>query len=628
MYSPFEKTIKELARDLREGKVTAKELTMAYLDRIARFDGALNSVLEINPDALFAAEKCDVMLNEGTDEGLLMGIPILIKDNIDTGDKMHTSAGSLALKDNFAPADSGVADMLRHSGAIILGKTNMTEFANFMTDGMPSGYSSRGGQVINPYIRELTPSGSSSGSGVAAACSFAAACIGTETNGSIISPSKNNCIVGIKPTVGLVSRRGIIPISHTQDTAGPMARCVEDAAILLTAIAGMDHEGEESTLTIPESSMEVNYLDYVKMSAEGMRIGYIERENMTETEKESLKIAIDALTEAGCTMVKVDTGFKSNPMHNKAVMLHEFKSGINAYLSKAGSKMKTLADIIEYNRNHSKECLKYGQTLLEGSENLSGRLKEREYLSALLDNMVSAGGAIDRVIEENDLDLFIQTHYDSIHAVSGYPCITVPTGLPDRRSGKSVFFIGKKWSEGQLIRAAAAFEKHSGKRQPPVLYSFEKAEMSDFDGIWRVFEQNIRGGDNDWDESYPTKELVMHDLEKGYVHILKAEDGSVISAITINPEEGFENEAFSWSKGKSAGLSRLCIDYAQKGRGLGVYMLEKCCETAKENGFEYVRLWASKSNPKAMRLYEKSCWKCTGEANIYDTDFKAFERKL
>ena len=369
MYSVKEKTILELTRDLNNGTITSKELVKAYLKEIAKYDsGNLNSVLEINPDALFIAEKCDVMRSEGQAEGILFGIPILIKDNIDTNDKMHTTAGSLALLNNKPKDDSGVAHFLRESGAIILGKTNMTEFANFMTEKMPSGYSSRGGQVINPYNEKITPSGSSSGSGVATACSFAAACVGTETNGSIISPSKNNCIVGIKPTVGLVSRRGIIPISHTQDTAGPMARTVRDAAILLTAISGMDHEEEESTLTIPSENMEINYLDYTMESVEGMRIGYVTDGELNENEQNSLNLAVDVLTKAGAELVPIKLNYKNNSQNNMAVLLHEFKAGLNSYLLSTDCNMKSLKDVIEYNKAHSKECLVHGQTILEKSQ--------------------------------------------------------------------------------------------------------------------------------------------------------------------------------------------------------------------------------------------------------------------
>lgn len=236
--------IDQLQEAFKAGKLTVKELVLLYLNRIAKFDcgdNGLKAVLEINPDALFLAEALDRKLARGEQTGALFGIPVLIKDNINTSDRMHTRAGSFALKDNYAPADAAIVKKLREADAVLLGKANMTEFANFMTDGeMPDGYSACGGQVINPYVREKTPGGSSSGSAVAVAAGFCTAAIGTETCGSIVSPSGQNGIVGIKPTLGLVGRSGIIPISSTLDTAGPMARTVRDAAIVLDVISGED----------------------------------------------------------------------------------------------------------------------------------------------------------------------------------------------------------------------------------------------------------------------------------------------------------------------------------------------------------------------------------------------------
>ncbi|MBR4880213.1 MAG: amidase, partial [Clostridia bacterium] len=395
MYDVREKSILELHEALEKGETTSVELVKAYLSRIATYDSEnLNSVLEINPDALFIAEKCDVMRKEGLAEGVMFGIPVMVKDNIDSCDKMHTTAGSLALMNNVPLSDSGVVANLRAAGAILMGKTNMTEYANFMTEKMPSGYSSRGGQVINPYHSVLTPSGSSSGSGVATAASFAAACVGTETNGSIISPSKNNCIVGIKPTVGLVSRKGIIPISHTQDTAGPMARSVEDAAILLSAIAGID-ENDETTLTIPEDIIGIDYLDYTKKSVSGMRIGYVVDAKLSEYEQASMDLAVETLKNCGAELIPIELNYSGK--HSRAVMCHEFKAGINAYLMNTSCDMKNLTDIRNYNLAHSKECLKHNQTLLDECDALSGRLTEKEYLVGLLNNLENSQGTIDRV---------------------------------------------------------------------------------------------------------------------------------------------------------------------------------------------------------------------------------------
>lgn len=629
MYDVKEKSILQLSEDLKNGVVTSVELVKSYLARIAKYDsGNLNSVLEINPDALFIAEKCDMMRAEGCAEGILFGIPIMIKDNIDSCDKMHTTAGSLALMNNRPSSDSGVVEALRLSGAILMGKTNMTEYANFMTQGMPSGFSSRGGQVINPYHSVLTPSGSSSGSGVASACSFAAACVGTETNGSIISPSKNNCIVGIKPTVGLVSRRGIIPISHTQDTAGPMARSVEDAAILLSAIAGMDY-GDEATLSMPESIIGVDFLEYTRKSVKGMRIGYVADVKLNEYEQESLDLAVETLKAQGAELIPVALGYTNNPMNNKAVMCHEFKAGINAYLASTDCDMKNLTDIVEYNKAHSAQCLKHGQTLLEGCDALSGRLSESEYLRALLENLESSRGAIDRVCDENGLDLFIQANYNSIHGVSGYPCITVPTELPAKSTGRSIFLIGRKWSEGALITAAHAFEQGSKKRKAPKLFSFERAAEGDKAEILALYKSKVGTEYCTWNEHYPSACDIDRDVACGSLFIYKNECGRIIGTISLGDLSETENEGLAWSNmGKSVALSRLCVANEYLGRGLGVDILRLCYAECRKRGYAYARILASKANKITMHMYEKLRYRTVGDCNMFGIDFRGFEVTL
>ena len=627
MYDIREKSILELHEALEKGETTSVELVKAYLARIAKYDsGNLNSVLEINPDALFIAEKCDLMRKEGLAEGVMFGIPVMVKDNIDSCDKMHTTAGSLALMNNVPLSDSGVVEKLRSSGAILMGKTNMTEYANFMTEKMPSGYSSRGGQVINPYHSVLTPSGSSSGSGVATAASFAAACVGTETNGSIISPSKNNCIVGIKPTVGLVSRRGIIPISHTQDTAGPMARSVEDAAILLTAIAGMD-ENEETTLTIPDSVIGIDYLDFTKKDVKGMRIGYVVDAKLSEYEQASMDLALETLKNCGAELVPVELNYSGK--HSRAVMCHEFKAGINAYLMGTSCDMKNLTDIRNYNLAHSKACLKHNQTLLDQCDALSGRLTEREYLEGLLDNLERSRGTIDRVCKEYNVELFIQAHYNSIHAVSGYPCITVPTELPAKTTGRSIFFIGPKWSEGALITAAHAFEQASQKRIAPELFAFEPATLDDVNEILALYISKKGTPFCSWNEYYPTMVDIEADIAENNLFVYKNENGDIIGAVSLENAKSAENPNLAWSTmGKSIAFSRLCVANEYTGRGLGMDILGFAYTVVKERGYSYGRILASKDNDISMHMYTKKRYRATGECEMYGVDFIGFEVDL
>ncbi len=334
-----ESTVEEQQEKMESGELTSKELVLMYMDRIGKFDSAgpfINSVLEINPHALSIAESLDIERREKGPRSPLHGIPVLIKDNIDTGDQMHTSAGSLALANSYAQQDSFVAKKLREAGAVILGKTNMTEWANFMAEDMKNGYSSRGGQVLNPYGPGVFDvGGSSSGSGAAIASNFATVAIGTETSGSILSPSCQNSLVGIKPTVGLVSRTGIIPITHTQDTAGPMAKTVKDAAYLLDAIWGMD-EKDTATKKIPS-----NIDSFVSSLGEhhliGKRIG-IPRESFFEQVDEEgnalMEAAIEKLKELGAIIIDPVEIPSAKYKWTYDVLTYEFKTGLNAYLSK------------------------------------------------------------------------------------------------------------------------------------------------------------------------------------------------------------------------------------------------------------------------------------------------------
>ncbi len=471
-----EATIKTMQDAMNSGEITSRDLTAMYLERIAQIDKSgptLNSVLEINPDAIYIAERLDAERRQGKLRGPLHGIPILLKDNIDTADNMHTSAGTLALADSFAMEDAFLVKRLRAAGVVLLGKTNMTELANFMTTGMPNGYSSRGGQVLNPYgPGKLQPGGSSSGSGAAVAANLCAGAVGTETSGSILNPACRNGVVGIKPTLGLVSRRGIIPITYTQDTAGPMARTVQDAAILLSAMAGED-PADEATLGSGERVC-LNYTDFLdKDGLRGARVG-INRgyeANFTEDEKRLLSEAIVSMREAGAVIVE-----QTNLTHiasNSTVLLYEFKSALNRYLAGLAPNypIRTLKDIIDFNNRHYEQTLKYGQTLLLRAQyETSGTMTEPAYIhDRLRDWRRSREEGIDRLLREHQLDALLCPGVTDAAAVSGYPSIIVPAGFRDDGMPFGIAFVGTAYSEPALLRLAYAYEQVSKRRKPPVL---------------------------------------------------------------------------------------------------------------------------------------------------------------
>ncbi|WML38427.1 amidase family protein [Neobacillus sp. OS1-2] len=471
-----ETTISEIQEKLASGELTSKELVLLYLHRISRYDKELHSILEINPDALQIAEALDTERKKKGPRGLLHGIPILIKDNIDTHDKMHTSAGSLALKDSIALKDSFVAEQLRKAGAIILGKTNMTEWANFMAIGMKSGYSSRGGQVENPYgPRKFDVGGSSAGSGAAIAANFAAAAVGTETSGSILNPSCQNSLVGIKPTVGLISRRGIIPIAHTQDTAGPMARTVEDAVILLNALCGKD-DLDSITKTNPFIGFDLSEL-LVKDGLKGKRIGIASDGFMELLSKEKQKVVaagLELLKSSGAEMIE-DIVFPSAKAEWKYdVLTYEFKPDLNAYLNSLhpSIQVRTLADLIEFNKNDEEKMLKYGQAVLLESEKTSGSLTEAAYIDALeFDLYHSTKKGIDFALEKYGLDVIVFPNDEGSHisAKAGYPTIAVPAGYTSLGEPVGITFAGTAYSEPLLIQVAYAFEQMTRFRKAPIL---------------------------------------------------------------------------------------------------------------------------------------------------------------
>lgn len=479
-FNIVETSLKGIITSLESGQVTSKELVMKYLERIADIDKSgvkLNAVIEINPDAVHLADVFDDERKTGEIRGVLHGVPILIKDNINTHDKMHTSAGSLALKDNFAPYDAFVVEFLRKSGAIILGKTNLSEFANFLTENMPNGYSSRGGQVLNPYgPGKFDVSGSSSGSCAAVAACLCAAALGTETSGSILDPSSRNSVVGIKPTLGLISRTGIIPLAHSLDTAGPIARSVEDAAILLGAMAGVD-EKDQITLTSRGKAYS-DYTQFLNRSAlKGARIGVPRKhflDDLTEEEMKLFEKGISDLINMGAVIIDPINNDSLPELYDLNVLIYEFKSDINAYLASLGNAapVKTLKEIIHFNNEHRELALKYGQTILLEAENTSGTLTEPEYIRSRLKAInLSTVEGIDKMINENHLDalLFPSSYGCYMAAMAGYPSITVPAGYTPDGQPMGITFTGMAYSEPALISLAFAYEQGTKKRIPPKL---------------------------------------------------------------------------------------------------------------------------------------------------------------
>ncbi len=468
-----EVTISELQAKMRSGKLTARRLTEMYLKRIEQIDGKTRSVLELNPDALAIADSLDKERKRGKVRGHLHGIPVLIKDNIDTADKMKTTAGSLALVDAPTPKkDAFVAEKLRRAGAIILGKTNLSEWANFRGNRSISGWSGRGGQTNNPYYLDQNPCGSSAGSGVSVSANLCAAAVGTETNGSIICPSVTNGVVGIKPTLGLISRSGIIPIAHSQDTAGPMARTVADAAIMLGAMAGSDKKDPATAEAARKAAKDyTKFLD--QNGLKGARLGLVKFPPRQNAEKFNafFEPLIEKIREAGATLVEVTfPDYGPTQADRLAVLEYEFKTDLNKYLAARGGKYKTLEDLIKFNdENKDSELKLFGQELFIDSQK-KGDLTDQAYIDALAKIKKSTReDGIDAVMAKDKLDALVGPTAGqawSIAAVAGYPSITVPVGLRDN-SPAGMLFFGRAWSEPSLIKYAYAFEQKTKGRITP-----------------------------------------------------------------------------------------------------------------------------------------------------------------
>ncbi len=487
-----EKTIVELQAAMSSGELTARRLVELYLERIEQLDKqgpAVNAIIEINPDVLAIADQLDAERAEKGIRSPLHGIPIILKDNIDTADKMQTTAGSLALAGHVAQQDAFLVERLRAAGAIILAKANLSEWANFRTSRSSSGWSSRGGQTRNPYAVDRNPCGSSSGSAVAVSANFCAAAIGTETDGSVVCPSHTNGVVGIKPTIGLVSRSGIIPIAHSQDTAGPMGRTVADAVAILGAIAGSDPR--DPVTAESEGKAHADYTQFLEANGlQGARIGVARNFFGYNPDVDAIiEASIEVMRAQGAVIVEdanIETETAVSPTELE-VLLYEFKSDLNAYLESVSpdARVHTLADIIAFNEAHADRVMPYfGQGRMVAAQE-KGSLQSAAYLEALADNhRLMREEGIDKVLQANNLDAIVAPtgcpawltdwvngdNYGGASstpaAVAGYPNITVPAGfihgLPI-----GISFFSTAYQEPTLIKLAYAFEQATKVRKSP-----------------------------------------------------------------------------------------------------------------------------------------------------------------
>jgi len=486
-----ELTVSDLQGGMQSGKFTSRSVVEKYLGRIEEIDRRgvrVNSVIELNPDALAIAEALDKERKNNAVRGPLHGIPVLIKDNIDTADKMQTTAGSLALVGPHAPRDSHVAKKLRQAGAVIVGKTNLSEWANIRSNHSVSGWSGRGGLTRNPYALDRNPCGSSSGSGAAVASNFCALAVGTETDGSVVCPSSANGIVGIKPTLGMISRAGIIPIAHSQDTAGPMARTVRDAAILLNALAGADPR--DSATAASAGKIAADYTRFLDPNGlRGARIGVARKYfGFSDAVDHLMNNLLEEMKRQGAVLVD-PADLESHGKFDDSeftVLLYELKADLNAYLAgRPDAPVHSLKDIIEFNeRTKEKEMPYFAQDIFLKAE-AKGPLSSKEYLDALdANHRLSRAEGIDGVMDKFHLDAILAPTgspawlTDLVNgdhsgggsanaaAVAGYPDITVPAGfimgLP-----VGVSFFGRAWSEPVLLKIAYGFEQTIRARKPP-----------------------------------------------------------------------------------------------------------------------------------------------------------------
>jgi amidase len=485
-------TIIEIQALMEKGKLSARKLTEMYLTRIRDIDKQgpkLNAIIEINPEALKIAEKLDEERKTKKIRGPLHGIPVIIKDNINTADKMQTTAGSLAFEGHIASEDAFIVKKLRDAGAVLLAKANLSEWANFRSTRSTSGWSSRGGQTLNPYSLDRNPCGSSSGSAVAVAANLCSVAIGTETDGSVICPSQTNSIVGIKPTIGLVSRTGIIPISHNQDTAGPMARTVHDAAILLSVITGIDPD--DYSTTKHNYNMSVDYTEFLDSNGlKGTRIGvarnYFGKSNLVD---EIIQGSIEKIKELGAELIDPIEIKSLNDLSESEfqVLLYDFKNDLNKYLLKYGpiNSLKNIDDIIKFNSEHQERVMLYFAQELFTMAAEKGSIENDDYKEAIEQcHRLARDEGIDAVLKQHNLDAILAPSggaawlidyingdhstggSSSAAAVSGYPNITIPAGyvhgLP-----VGISFFSSAFQEPKLLKIAYAFEHATKIRKPP-----------------------------------------------------------------------------------------------------------------------------------------------------------------
>lgn len=463
----------EVSHALTEEEVTSEELVQAYTERIEALDQsgpALNAVRMLNPDAVEEAETLDAEREDGELRGPLHGVPVLIKDNIDVGG-LPTTAGSTALADSVPEDDAALVESLREAGAIVLGKTNLSEFAYFMSSDAPAGYSSLGGQTLNPYDVTESPSGSSSGSGVAASVGLAAATVGTETSGSILLPAESNSVVGHKPTVGLISQEGMLPVSSTQDTAGPMTRSVEDAALLASVMTGPDAELDPGELA---ESVE-------GASLEGVRLGYLPSQHEAEDDGEDgqdgdpagvavYEDALQVLEDQGAELVEVDP---LGATEADDILLSEFGRDLDEYLAQlpGDAPMGSLEEIIAYNEENSEAALKFGQGLLEEAAgfDLDDPAESAAYETDREEGLEQSRSSIDGTLEEEDLDAIVSDGSTvGLGARAAYPTVSVPSGYLDPGTQPaSLMFLGTEWSDADLLGYAHSFEQAADVWQSP-----------------------------------------------------------------------------------------------------------------------------------------------------------------
>ncbi len=484
-----EVSVTELQTAMAENTITAVAITQHYLDRIEALNATLNAVLEVNPEALSLAAQLDAERAAGTIRSPLHGIPVVLKDNIDTADLMATSAGSLALLDAPTPArDAFLVTQLRDAGAVILAKTNLSEWANFRSTSASSGWSARGGQTRNPYALDRTACGSSTGSAVAVAANLSVLAVGTETDGSIVCPASHTSIVGLKPTIGLISRSGIIPIAHSQDTAGPMARTVEDVAIMLNAMVAADPSDDITTNMRTRTPLD--YTTFLRNDAlQGKRIGVQRQLFGNDAALDSLMEAqLDLLRSAGVELVDIEINPRSSfSSAETTVLLYEFKNDINNYLYERGGDLQSLEDLIRFNEEHAaEEMANFGQELFLQAQQTQG-LGEAEYLTALGLSKAYSQSSINSLMQELSLDAILAPsntvgwevdpqgdnteNYvgsSSFAAVSGFPNITVPAGYIDGFP-IGISFMGRAFSEPTLLGISYAYEQANKARKPPIL---------------------------------------------------------------------------------------------------------------------------------------------------------------